>query len=244
MKNVIFKMYQDISIGNNEICNECNKDGDMERPLSIYYIGEKFEDGDSIFFVGKTAVGGESIGEVIANSFTDATDFGEESIDGEEENSIVRAFYSYTHAIIESYYGDYETGKKFIALSNIVKCNNGTTNDTTSNSVKDFCINKLGVIWKEVELLSPKRVIFYTYKEYDNFIDSFRPKNCVRFEDLSNKNIKIGNKNCLWWHRRFFDKEDVIICDFLRLNHPQRMYKDDYVDSVLDWLNETKSKNL
>ena len=208
-------MYQDISIGNNEICKECNKEGIMEIPLSIYYIGENFINGDSILFVGKTAVGGEGIGPVVADAFTDATVFGKLSIDGEEENSNVRAFYSYTRNIISSYYGDYETGKKFIALTNIVKCNNTTTNDTTDYRTMDFCINKLGAIWKEFEILAPKRVIFYTNTYYDDFIDEFRPKNYEKFEDLSDKNIEIGSKNSPWWHRRFYDKNDKILCDIL-----------------------------
>ena len=242
MKDKIFEMYNDISIGQNEICKECNKDEKMEIPLSLYYVGESFIKGeDTIVFVGKTAVGGEGLDKGTVKNFTDATAFGELSIDGNEENSNIRAFYSYTRDIISSYYGDYEKGKKFVALTNIVKCNNQSTNDTTSDKAKDFCINKLGVIWKELELLSPKRIVFYTHDYYDDFIEYFRPKDCNRIFDFPLEKIAIGNKTSLRWHRRFYDKDDKIICDFLRLSHPQRMNRKDFVEAVVKWLNETKN---
>jgi hypothetical protein len=124
-------------------------------------------------------------------------------------------------------------------LSNIVKCNNTTTVDTTPESVKSFCINDLKVIWKEIETLSPKRVIFYTNVWYNDYIDMYNPKGCVRAEDLADTQIDIGNKVSPYWHRRFFDAKDNVICDFLVLGHPARLDKEDFICTVLSWMNET-----
>lgn len=86
MKEEIFEMYKRIPIGKNEICKECNKIVELVDPLSIYYVGKEFKSSDdTILFVGKTAVGGD-IGELIDDSFIDATKFGEESLDLKEPN--------------------------------------------------------------------------------------------------------------------------------------------------------------
>jgi hypothetical protein len=113
MKDKIFEMYKSIKVGKNEICNICNAEGNMEIPLSIYFVGDKFHlQNDTILFVGKTAVGGEDIGPIVEDTFTDATDFGKLSIDLEEAWSKRRAFYSYTNEVIKRYYGSYEDGKQ------------------------------------------------------------------------------------------------------------------------------------
>jgi hypothetical protein len=49
MKETIFEMYKNIPVGKNEICKECNKDGDLETPLSIYFVGEKFHSSETQF---------------------------------------------------------------------------------------------------------------------------------------------------------------------------------------------------
>ena len=196
--------------------------------------------------MGKTELGGAKFEPVYNLSgeddpFSDATKFGEASLDLKEADAKRRSFYHYTHAIIEKYYGAYENGKNYVALTNIVKCNNTTTNDTTPYEVKVYCINELRVIWKEIELLSPKRVVFYSHISYYNFIDEYLPKNCVKVDIFQKENrTKIGKKFMPWWHRRFLDENNKRICDFLILGHPQRLCKLDYVDAVVKWLNETK----
>ncbi len=238
MKEQIFKMYKEISIGKNEICNECKKhDSKLNSPVSIYHVGEEFDkSNDTILFVGKTAVGGD--GEFSGlpfdedKLFIDATKFGEKSLDGNEHKS---PFYSYTKEIIEKYYGSYENGKKYIAFSNMVKCNNGTTEDTTEYQVQEHCVNKLRVIWKEVEILYPKRIIFYTHTTYDYFIEKyFKESNLENIIDF--KTSPIGPQ----WHGRCTDKNNNIICEFLRLGHPQGKIKDEFVNVVVRWLQSTK----
>lgn len=188
-------------------------------------------------FVGKTAVGGENIGPLINDSFYDSTGFGERSLDGNGHHS---NFYSYTHIIIENYYGSYNEGKKFTALSNLVKCNNGSTKDATTYKIKTHCITELQVIWKEIEKLEPKRMIFYTGRDYDDFIDEFTPSDYHSHIDIAD------NYQECWWHRKYFNKENKCICDILRVFHPDYMRYiggragEEYITNVVDWLHQTK----
>jgi|JI6StandDraft_1071083.scaffolds.fasta_scaffold64287_2 hypothetical protein len=240
MKEAIFEMYKTISVGKNEICKVCNKDKKLEKPLSIYFIGEQFNSSkDTILFVGKTAVGGEEIGDFIDDTFTDATDFGKISLNLTERYSRQRAFYFYTNEIVKRHYGSYDEGCKSIALTNIVKCNNASTIDKTTNSIKDNCINKLGIIWKEVEILNPKRIIFYTGRHYDDFINNFRPVDFSSYIDIAH------DENSFWWHRQFKDKSGKTICDVLRIYHPDYIRhikgnpKEQYISKVVTWLKQT-----
>ena len=246
MKKQVFKMYEDISIGINEVCTKCKEFDKLEKPLSLYYVGANFKVGaDTVLFVGKTAVGGENFevayqGDYKNDRFTDATKFGEKSLDLTEPNATGRAFYNYTHSIIEEYYGSYEKGKSNVALTNLVKCNNTSTEDTVRYEVKECCIEELRVFWKEFEILSPKRVVFYTHDKYNKYIEAFMPKGCVSVEDVKKERVQIGKKDTPWWHRRYLDNQNRVICDFLILGHPQMMDKEEYVGKVAKWLNVTK----
>jgi hypothetical protein len=237
MKDKIFEMYKSIKVGKNEICNICNAEGNMEIPLSIYFVGDKFHlQNDTILFVGKTAVGGEDIGPIVEDTFTDATDFGKLSIDLEEAWSKRRAFYSYTNEVIKRYYGSYEDGKQYIALTNIVKCNNCSTKDQTTYKTKEHCINELKVFWKEVEILKPKKIIFYTGRDYDDFINS---------GEFKCEEIYLNDKQNCWWHGKFIFNQSYS-CEFLRIYHPDYMRyiggnaKEEYISKVVAWLQQTK----
>lgn len=235
MKETIFEMYKSISIGQNTICEECNKEKELGLPLSLYFVGEKFQPSeDTIMFVGKNAIGGEGIGQIVDNIFIDSTNFGALSLGLEEEWSTRRAFYAYTNEIIKRYYGSYEFGKQFVALTNIIKCNNSSTNDQTSFNTKKFCIEELQVIWREVNVLQPKRIIFYTGRDYDEFIDEFRPSNYFNHIDIED-----DETNC-WWNRKFINEDSSTALEILRVFHPQRKIKEEYISKILDWLNQTK----
>lgn len=246
MKDKVFEMYQNILIGKNDICKMCHIERNMEIPLSIYFVGEQFEKGeDTIMFVGKTDVGEEQIEEeskvdILSDLFIDATTFGEKNLDLIEPYATKHNFYNYTYYIIENYYGNYNKGKRFVSFTNMVKCNHSSTHGKITQNEKEFCVNKLGVIWKEIEILSPKRIVFYTNTDFDNYIDTYRPVNFIRYEDLEDKKIDMGNKTMHWWHRCFFDKNDHRILDFLRIGHPESKLKSDYVNSVVEWLRKTK----
>lgn len=229
-------MYEQILIGKNDICLKCKANESLlTLPLSIYYSSENFNNLDNtIMFIGKNAVG--SPGELSVNSlFMDATDFGSESIALKEEYSTRRAFYSYTHEIIKTHFGSFDIGKNYVALSNIVKCNNESTQDATSYSMKKCCIDDLAVIWKEVDILKPKRIIFYTARKYDEFIKNYKPKDCINIIDV------VDNDFECWFHRKYIDINGKIICDILRTYHPERKNKENFVLKICKWLEETKN---
>lgn len=55
MKEAIFEMYKQLSIGKSKVCLECKQSIDLENPLSFYYIGEEFHSSDdNVLFIGKT----------------------------------------------------------------------------------------------------------------------------------------------------------------------------------------------
>lgn len=235
MKEEIFKLYSNLRIGENAVCKSCRSNEEfLTRPLSIYHVGENFsKEKDTILFVGKTAIGGDAF-PLIDNLFSDGIPFGTLSLDMNHEDSNIRAYYSYTYEIISKYFGNYETGKKNTALTNMVKCNDTSTEDLTTYNVKDHCINKLGVIWKEIEILKPRRIIFYTGRKYDYHIDNFEPNGYSRYLDEY-----VDEPNCIW-HRRYFDNKDEIILDILRVYHPQRQKKEKFINNIVNWLNSSK----
>jgi len=245
MKQDIFEMYKELNLGNCVTCKECrlaNINRPLYEPVSIWTIGENFSNSkDKILFIGKTARGGdESIGTFIDNSFYDATEFGTNSLALDGYSS---PYYSYTNEIIKRYFGTFEEGKKNIAFTNLVKCNNGTTKDSTIWTTKILCLDKMKVVWKELEILKPQRIIFYSHTDYDYFIENYFNANAYRFIDITNKAhcISIGNKYSFWWHRDFYNENGNKVLSFLRLSHPERLLKEDYVNNVVRWLKQTKS---
>ena len=241
VKEQIFRIYNDLNIGNCDICKKCktaNKDK-LHYPVSLWTIGENFQNSnDKILFVGKTARGGEEdLGPLINNSFIDATGFGKQAL-----RANPWPYFSYTNEIIKRYFGTFEEGKKNIAFTNLVKCNSGSTQDNTISETKVNCLDKLGVVWKEIEILRPKRIVFYSHNAYDDFIEKMRPSFSLCFIDIKDKKhvIRIGNKYSYWWHRDFLGLDGQVLLSFLRISHPERKQKADYVRNVVQWLKETK----
>lgn len=238
MKKAIIRKHLQDNIGQNETCINCKNGYNMvTNPLTPYIIADKTtKENDRIMFIGKAARG-DSFGTLINEIFEDVTEFGEDFL----ENSSW-AYYSYTRDIIQDYYGDFDTAFKHITFSNMVKCNNETNNDTTPNEAKSCCIDKNKFIWKEVQIIRPRRIIFYTHFYYDDFIEKFRPLNCASIKDITTKEnkIKVGKKASLFWHRQFYDMNNNLICSFLRTSHPMLKKKKDFVSSILNWLRSTE----
>jgi hypothetical protein len=209
----------------------------ITNPLTPYIISDKItKEIDRVMFIGKAARG-DKFGTLIDEMIEDVTEFGEDFF----ENSSW-AYYSYTREIVESYYGDLVKGFNHITFSNMVKCNNETLNDTIPYDAKVCCVDKNRFIWKEVDIVKPKRIVFYTHFYYDDFIEKYRPTNCSFIKDITNKEyrIEVGSKTSLFWHRQFYDDHDNLICSFLRTSHPMLKNKKDFVASVVDWLRLTE----
>lgn len=44
-----------------------------------------------------------------------------------------------------------------------------------------------------------------------------------------------GNKTIAWWHRQFSNNGEVV-GEFLRTSHPERQFKKDFVDKIVNWI--------
>jgi hypothetical protein len=115
-------------------------------------------------------------------------------------------------------------------------------NDSTPYNAKVCCIDENKFIWKEVDIIKPRRIIFYTHYYYDDFIERFRPQYQLRFKDLTDRQfrISVGGKTSLYWHRDFFDANENIICSFLRVSHPMMKNREDFIEAIVDWLRQTE----
>ena len=172
----IFSLYNQIEIGQNETCKKCFKANlennfKLSRPISIWLKASNIiQDKPKILFVGKTARGDNKfIGELQNDMFRDASKLGKHLF----ENSSW-AYWAYTREIVKKVYGSLEDGLKNTSFTNLIKCNNSDSKDKTINETKSFCLNDLQIFWKELEVIKPDKVIFYTNNDYDDFISKYK----------------------------------------------------------------------
>lgn len=229
----IFDLYGKLELGKNSICKKCVSinGSSFSKPISIWKVGKNFpEDEYKILFVGKVARG-NTTKNIIDGLFIDSTKLGDQLL-----TTCKWPYWSYTRKIIENLYGTIETGKENVAFSNLIKCNSSMTTDKSENLIKKYCIDELKVIWREIEILRPKKIIFYTNWDYDNFIEGFRPTD--NFEDIKNNKhkIKIGAKNMPYWNRVFYDNNGAVLLEFLRIGHPERKKKSEFVNKITNWI--------
>lgn len=230
--DAIFQMYSDISIGNNKICKECIRGAigqPLSKPVSLWQVGDKFADDlHKVLFVGKTARGNPGIEHNYG--FLDARKVGRDLFLQSDWH-----YWSYTKEMVRRLYGSATEGWQHIAFTNLVKCNNSSNSDNTPPERKHNCLNRLGVFQREVEILSPKRIVFYTHWDYDDYIASFRYG--ATYLDITTPTTTQpnGQRVIPWWHRQFYS-EGRVIMDFLRTSHPERKNKEDYVSGIVDWI--------
>ena len=224
-------------MGSNELCQACRRETNVKtNALGAYLICDTAFRNDNILFVGKVARG-DSIGTEIGDRLEDVTAFG---------NDFIRTsgwpFYSYTRAIIESVYGGLDKGLPHVSFTNLVKCNNATTVDSTEYQTKDYCIRQNGFIWKEIEILKPRMVVYYANSEYDDFIWQFQFSGSASFKDKE-KSVKVGAKEMPYWVRNFYNTANHPIMCSLRIGHPERKNKEDYVQIVSNWIKRNQRMN-
>ncbi len=233
MKTAIHQMMIDARMGSNsnDLCKQCRAASNhVTNALGPYLVCDAEFSAKSILFVGKVARG-DCLGPEIADQLEDVTAFGASSI---AERSW--PYYAYTRAIIERVYGDLATGIRHVSFTNMVKCNNETTPDTSDRTSKEFCIAKNRFIWEEIEVIRPRLVIFYTGTAYDDFIDGYMPVYASTRQNNENRRVVVGKKTMPWWSRSFYDDQQREVLKFLRVGHPERKKKEDYVDAVSRWI--------
>jgi len=254
MKKII-NMYKKNNIGRNTICQSCRKDvceknEFMSEPLSIWHVGQKYFESDvRILFVGKPHRGEPYNSEEnsdfpnLNNQLLETEDY----ILGIAENLAAELFYNsgwayweYTKQILGKIFDSVDEGWKKVAITNLIKCTNTKTEDKTEEIMKKNCIEKLGIVWKEIDILKPTNVVLYLGPDYDEFIENKMLKkflNINKIEEVYNKDhfINIGNKKCRCWERNLLLNCGKEI-NLLRISHPQFMNKKEYINEIKKWV--------
>ena len=214
----VFEMYKKINIGKSDICQKCRgQNTNLSLPVSIWQVGDEYYDSKyRVLFVGKVARGtpGEKHGD-----FMDSTKRADELY-----QNVGWAYWNYTKAIANSLY-DKNAWEK-IAFTNMVKCNSSNTIDTTTDSMRDFC---LLVLKEEIKMLKPKNIVFYT-KGYDEQIERL-------FDNIGNSKteyVNIGKKEMSSWTFEGTIGDNVVRC--IRVGHPERLKKEAFVNHILQYL--------
>lgn len=240
----VMEMYDEMQLGKNEICAGCRKRFALKNmrisyPFSPLHVGEEFAGDDTfrIMFVGKTIRGIGNGEELNGHGINDCRGRTDACYSVEPW-----PFWSYTRKIVNDLYGvganEPEKGLSKIVITNIAKCSSTDGSDNTPVFMKNNCINQLGVIWREIELLKPKNVVFYTGRDFDRFMD-YSPHH-LRCETIRDKTYYLrsdkGNDGLWWWHRDFFDTNDNVVLRILRTGHPQGKPMLEYTKRVIRWV--------
>jgi hypothetical protein len=182
----LFEMYDEIQLGSSEICQRCrNNSENLSFPATFWFVGKGFNNSaEKILFVGKNARGnpGKSIG-----AYLDCREMADQLC------NVSWPYWRYTRNIAERIYGNDTIDN--IAFTNIMKCNTSFTIDTTSNLLKVNCIKEMQVLKKEIEIIKPKKIIFLTSWNYDEYFKDVFDE----MENISNTKITIGKKKMPWW---------------------------------------------
>jgi hypothetical protein len=207
-------------------------------PIGIWQVGRSyFDDPHRLVFVGKNARGSlrdDVESELSQRGFIDGTTAADQMI-GEKWG----AYWNYTAEIITRVFGSLSLGWERIAFTNLMKCNNSMSMDTTNGAMKENCLKKLGVAWKELDILEPRNIVMFTGDRYDSFIDQWSSR--FEWHDKSRRDNKVpnGNKTILWWERDCFDGKGRRF-RLLRTSHPERQKKEPFVERIARWVTCTE----
>lgn len=215
----IFALYEKLNIGKSDFCLKCrNENSDLSLPVSIWQVGDAYPDSQyKVLFVGKVARGNPG---VQYHNFMDATNRADELY----ENA-GWAYWNYTKAIANMLYS--ENAWEQIAFTNMVKCNNSGTIDTATDSMKGICVN---ILREELKILRPKNIVIYTGSGYDAQIESLFDKITLS----KSQDVYIGAKKMNSW--TFIGTIDNNQSKVIRVGHPERMKKIDYVNHIADYI--------
>ena len=229
MKNlnqqIFVPVFDKLNLLDNEICRKCN--AFFRTPLIPWAVGEKYDASDyKVLFVGKPHRGdGVAITKHAFYLETDSDWF----------MKVKWPYWRYTGEIANRLYDKKgKEGWDYIALSNVIKCSSALKQDCTTKEMVDCCIKGNAVIWKEIEILKPKNIVFYTYKlPFGKTALKDIPFN-NQLLDENDEPRKCGNKIIRWWTR-------TLMTDWGKMNvlvtyHPERLCKEDFVQMICEWV--------
>ena len=228
----LLSMYKRICMGNCSTCQSCHATiENLSPPVSAWGVGNNFVNEDKkLLFVGKNARG--YFDQPANGNFHEAFDDGRwlwEPSNWRKNWGTSSAYWTYTRTITGKIFGD--DSFDHIAFTNLVKCNDSATTDTTSNFVKDNCLKRLKVLSQEIKIIRPTHLIFYTGWKYDGYILRFFFDTLKIFNDARKK---IGAKYVPW-------TTGIATIDGLKIRvliagHPQNLKKDSYIKAVSSWV--------
>jgi hypothetical protein len=125
-----------------------------------------------------------------------------------------------------------------------VKCTNvdaadgeSKSTDKTTPRMIECCVGKLGVIWKEIEVLQPNTVVFYTYGLFRESLQEVPVALRGSITDITPQEHRVscGKKKLGWWERscRASWTETLRL---LVVGHPERMARRDFVQLLTIWI--------
>lgn len=228
-EELVWEMYQKCGLGSNDYCEKCKENNKLGLPVGLWQYGEEFDDSEyKVMFVGKTAITDEK-----DDIPTDLERYERYAKVGDElfaKN--YSAYWSYVKEITEELYGKDSWEK--IAFSNLIKCNNASTNDETDDTAKKFCCEKNKILLKEIEIIKPNSVIFMVGIDYiENIKEMFQDSNNFSCNEV--EMICVGNKKMPYWIFSLNDSNGKNI-KCLVIGHPQYKNKQDYVRIVVDFI--------
>jgi hypothetical protein len=218
----------------NPVCRQC--DAQIRHPLLPWLVGPKFsESAERILFVGKPHRG--TPGEILPSGMIDPTAMVADSL-----WDINWPYWSYTREIAEKLYG--HDASDFIGFTNLIKCTNvgaddgeSTSIDRTTYVIAESCVLKLGVIWKEVERLEARTIVFYTYGLFRDILQNVPVALKASTREITPPDyfVPCRNKQLGWWERacRTAWTNNLRI---LVVGHPERKGRTEFVELLTNWL--------
>ncbi len=219
----IMDMYIYEHIGQAAQCVACRKiTPNLSHPISIWHVGTRYEQSlHRILFVGKAARGSLGQASLYRDTVEDGTTVAEDLY-----NTSGWAFWSYTKAVADALYGEGK-GWDQLALTNMVKCNSSETIDTSIETTRRSCAIFLR---REIELLCPKHIVFYTNSGYDEAIQSV-------FDTIGNS--QYGDYPCgkkmmhCWTFTGIVNGSQIRV---IRAGHPERMNKAHFTGKIIRFI--------
>ena len=230
----LLAMYERIGMGHCRTCSICRANVEnLSPPVTAWGIGNNFNnEHKKILFVGKNARGYYDRHEKFCVAFDDGRWLWEPK-NWRETWGTSSAYWTYTREITGKIFGD--DSFEHIAFTNLVKCNNSPDKDTTTDLVKRNCIGNLKIFSKEVKIIRPTHIIFYTSWYYDEYI----PHAFETFQTLNDARKKIGAKYVPWDNVEA-TIEGLKLC-VLVTGHPERLKKDEFTNAICSWVKTTQS---
>jgi hypothetical protein len=237
MKNPLFqelcRLYEtELRLLIHPVCaKQC--DATIKNPLVAWHVGTDFHRAlPRVLFVGKPHRG--IPGAVRSSGVIDPRRMVEEDLRHRSW-----PYWSYTREIAARIFGTHERGWDQIALTNIIKCTNvdagwdgAPTGDTTTRTMAECCVSKLGVISHEILLLRPTHVVFYTGGLWPELLEELAP---FTWRGGRPGHVPCGAKRLFWWEREA-DGPQIRDLKVLITGHPERMRKEDYVGLIASWI--------